>query len=200
MTTGTPMLTAGFWRSRRTAAITGIPFALLLLTATVMLRHALSTESLQSLQSDAQRRTLIRWSLNLVPFAAIAFLWFIGVIREQISRTACSPPCSSAAGPFPDQAVRWRGQRRHLNYGRNSTQALSSVYGMRMEAVFTMSVSTLGLRTFGHAPRSRPPPLPQRIGTAARGRHAGVDPPRLPAGVLMVSVGIPNTRPVHPAH
>jgi hypothetical protein len=84
MTTGTPMLTAGFWRSRRTAAITGIPFALPLLTAMVMLRLALSTDSLGSLQSDAQRRTLIRWSTNLVPFAAIAFLWSVGVILEQI--------------------------------------------------------------------------------------------------------------------
>jgi hypothetical protein len=46
----------------------------LLLTAMVMLRLALSEGSLQSLQSDAQRRTLIRWSLNLVPFAVIAFL------------------------------------------------------------------------------------------------------------------------------
>ena len=50
----------------------------------VMLRLALSTESLESLQSDAQRRTLIRWSLTWCRSRRIAFLWFIGVIREQI--------------------------------------------------------------------------------------------------------------------
>ena len=59
-------------------------FAVLLLTAMTMMRIALSQGSLQSLESDTQRRTLIRLSLNLVPFAGIAFLWFIGVVREQI--------------------------------------------------------------------------------------------------------------------
>ena len=34
-------------------------------------------------------------------------------------------------------------------YGRDSAQTLLSVYGMRMAAVFTLSVSTLGLRTGG---------------------------------------------------
>jgi membrane protein YqaA with SNARE-associated domain len=50
----------------------------------IMIRVALSEESLQSLEGDASRRRLIRVSLNLVPFAGIAFLWFIGVVREQI--------------------------------------------------------------------------------------------------------------------
>ena len=45
---------------------------------------ALAEGGLDSLQADAQRRNLIRLSLNLVPFAGIAFLWFIGVIREQL--------------------------------------------------------------------------------------------------------------------
>jgi membrane-associated phospholipid phosphatase len=33
------------------------------------------------------------------------------------------------------------------SFGRSTTQALISVYAMRMAAVFTLSVSTLGLRT-----------------------------------------------------
>ena len=84
MTTDAPLLTARFWRSRRLAALAGIVFAVLLLAAMTMMRIALSEDSLGSLESDAQRRTLIRVSLNLVPFAGIAFLWFIGVVREQI--------------------------------------------------------------------------------------------------------------------
>ncbi len=78
------MLTARFWRTRRAAALAGIVFAVLLITAMSMVRVALSEGSLQSLQDDASRRTLIRFSLHLVPFAGIAFLWFIGVVREQI--------------------------------------------------------------------------------------------------------------------
>src|SRR6476660_10306424 len=79
-----PALFRPFWRSRRAAAIAGILFGVLLLTAMVMTRIALAEGSLVVLQSDPQRRTLIRFSLGLVPFAGIAFLWFIGVIREQL--------------------------------------------------------------------------------------------------------------------
>jgi hypothetical protein len=64
MTTETPMLTAGFWRTRRSAAIAGILFGVLLLTAMAMLRLALSEGSVESLQSDAQRRNLIRLSAH----------------------------------------------------------------------------------------------------------------------------------------
>ena len=84
MTDGAPHLTAGFWRTRRSAAIAGIVFGVVLLVGMTMLRIALSEGSLQTLQADTQRRTLIRISLGLVPFAGIAFLWFIGVVREQL--------------------------------------------------------------------------------------------------------------------
>jgi hypothetical protein len=50
----------------------------------IMMRLALSEDSLESLRSDEYRRTLIRLSLNLLPFAGIAFLWFIGVVRERL--------------------------------------------------------------------------------------------------------------------
>jgi len=81
---GPSVLTLGFWRSRRSAALAGIVFAILILIALVMTRIALNEVSLEALRADAHRRTLIRISLHLVPFAGIAFLWFIGVIRDQL--------------------------------------------------------------------------------------------------------------------
>ena len=86
MSAGTTELAAPFWRSRRSAAIAGIVFSLLLMAAMIMMRLALSEDSLESLRSDESRRTLIRLSLNLVPFAGIAFLWFIGVVRERLGQ------------------------------------------------------------------------------------------------------------------
>jgi len=79
-----PELTASFWRTRRAAAVAGIIFGVLLLTAMTLMRLALSDASFKSLQSDSDRRQMIRVSLQLVPFAGIAFLWFIGVVREQL--------------------------------------------------------------------------------------------------------------------
>jgi hypothetical protein len=49
------------------------------------------------------------------------------------------------AGPNPNADL--------FAYGRSNAQTLISVYAMRMAAVFTLSVSTVGLRTSG-LPRS----------------------------------------------
>ena len=166
MSTSAPVLTARRWRSRRSAAIAGIVFAVLLLAALTMIRIAWSESSFQALQTDAQRRGLIRLSLHLVPFAGIAFLWFIGVVREQLGNgedrlfstvflgsgllflamlfmgaVNSTGLLAMLAGPNPNADL--------FAYGRNSTQALISVYAMRMAAVFTLSVSTVGLRTSG---------------------------------------------------
>ena len=46
MSTTAPILTAGFWRTRRAAAVAGIAFGVLLLTAMTMLRLALADDGL----------------------------------------------------------------------------------------------------------------------------------------------------------
>jgi hypothetical protein len=166
VTTDAPLLTASFWRSRRSAALAGIVFGVLLLTAMTMMRIALSEDDLRSLESDAQRRTLIRLSLHLVPFAGIAFLWFIGVVREQIGevedRLFSTVFLGSGllflamlfVGAVTSTGLMEMLSGSNINpdiyaYGRSTTHTLVSIYAMRMAAVFTLSVSTLGLRTSG---------------------------------------------------
>jgi hypothetical protein len=56
----------------------------LLLTAMTIMRVAVSESAFEDLKSDHQRRALVASSLYLIPFAGIAFLWFIGVVREQL--------------------------------------------------------------------------------------------------------------------
>jgi hypothetical protein len=133
----------------------------LLLAAMIMLRIALSEGSLQTLQADTQRRTLIRISLSLVPFAGIAFLWFIGVVREQLgavedrlfSTVFMGSGLLFLAMLFTGAAISasliamLAGANANADvfaYGRDTAQGLFSVYAMRMAAVFTLSV---GLRT-----------------------------------------------------
>jgi hypothetical protein len=165
VTVETRRLAARF-RTRRSAAIAGIVFGVLLLAAMIMLRIALSEGGLQTVQNNAQRRTLIRLSLSLVPFAGIAFLWFIGVVREQLGEiedrlfstvfmgsgllflamlfTGAATSASlmaMLAEADVDAAV--------FAYGSETAQGLISVYAMRMAAVFTISVSTVGIRTAG---------------------------------------------------
>jgi hypothetical protein len=72
-------------RSPRSAAVAGIVFSLLLATS-MLLRSDISYATLlesgvEVLETNAES---ITWSIRLIPFAGIAFLWFTGVIRDRL--------------------------------------------------------------------------------------------------------------------
>ena len=206
-----PMLTARFWRNP--GRIAGIIFGVLLITALTMVRIALAEGTPESLQTDAQRRTLIRIGLNLVPFAGIAFLWFIGVIREQIGHVedrlfstvflgsgllflAMMFAGAVTSASMLEMLLGREPQRRYLGV-RTDVDAGThfGMYAMRMAAVFTLSVSTLALRTSA-LPRWVPivgyaVALVLLFGAGEQKWSQLV----FPAWVLMVSVVILLTRP-----
>ncbi len=69
----------------RAAAVAGIAFAVLLGTSIALLRLSLpETAASTPDELTPGRRTAVTVALNLVPYAGIAFLWFIGVIRDRI--------------------------------------------------------------------------------------------------------------------
>ncbi len=210
--TSSPVLTARFWHSRRSAAFAGIVFAVLLLTAMIMIRLAFADDTLAALRADSSRRTLVRLSLQIVPFAGIAFLWFIGVVRDQMgdvedrlfstvflgsgllflamlfqSAVTTTSVMGGLTGPSVNVDL--------YEFGRSSTQTLISVYAMRMAGVFTLSVSTLALRT-GALPRWIPVTgyLVALLLMVAAGEHKWVQ-LVFPLWVLLVSVAILVTRP-----
>ncbi len=152
-----------FWRSRRSAAVAGILFAGLLLVALTLMRLALGDGDFQELQADPDRKQMINVGLHLVPFAGIAFLWFIGVVREQLGPVEDRLFSTVFFGSGllflgmlflgavnADAMVKMLDETRVnadvWNFSRSTTQTLVSVYAMRMAAVFTLSVSTVGLR------------------------------------------------------
>jgi hypothetical protein len=152
-----------FWRTRRAAAVAGILFGVILIAALVTARIALDQSNLVVLQSEPQRRTLIRVSLGLVPFAGIAFLWFIGVIRDQLGaiedRLFSTVFLGSGllflamlfVGAITSSSLLDLLDRPNLDgslweYGQDNAQGLFGLYAMRMAAVFTLSVSTVVLR------------------------------------------------------
>jgi hypothetical protein len=140
--------------------------AVLLLAGLTMIRIAWSESSLQALQTDAQRRGLIRFE---PPPGAIC-RDCLPVVHRRCPRAArqrggspvlqglsgsgllflamlfmgagnATSVLTMLAGPNPNADL--------FAYGRSNAQTLISVYAMRMAAVFTLSVSTVGLRTSG---------------------------------------------------
>src|SRR5262249_31556582 len=75
-------------RTPRAAAIAGVLFALLLAATLTLIRLATPSDAgeVGAWLIDASRNRMIVLALELVPFAGIAFLWFIGVVRDRIGQ------------------------------------------------------------------------------------------------------------------
>src|SRR5271166_5183854 len=73
-------------RTPRAAAVAGIVFSVLASAAFVLLRLSVPAHPgvPGAWLTDSGRRAAVAVALNLVPFAGIAFLWFIGVLRDRI--------------------------------------------------------------------------------------------------------------------
>lgn len=157
-------------RTPRAAAVAGIVFSVLLITALVLLR--ISVPGNPSVRgawlSDPARRAAVTVALNLVPFAGIAFLWFIGVIRDRIGdredkffgtvflgsgllfvgllfvAAALAGGVLAGASAARPSGAPGTGT---LALSRNVTGLLLNVYAMRMAAVFCLSTVTIARKT-----------------------------------------------------
>jgi len=73
-------------KTPRAAAIAGIVFSLLMFAIFWLLRRSIPADPLGSgswLAADTGR---IKLALNLLPVAGVAFLWFIGVLRDRLGQ------------------------------------------------------------------------------------------------------------------
>jgi hypothetical protein len=70
----------------RGAAIAGVIFSILLIVGLGLARYAVPADPRLpgAWMTDPDRRNAVRLALDLVPFAGIAFLWFLGVLRNRL--------------------------------------------------------------------------------------------------------------------
>jgi hypothetical protein len=154
-------------RTPRAAAVAGIIFSALLITALVLLRISVPAKPAQAgaWLTEPGRRATVAIALNLVPFAGIAFLWFIGVLRDRIGEREDRffatvflgsgllfvgmmfvAAAVSGALIVVSSAVPPPGADT-LSLAHNVTSGLLNVYAMRMAAVFTLTTVTIARRT-----------------------------------------------------
>src|SRR3954467_13828870 len=83
----------------RAAAIAGVLFSVLLFAVFLLMRHSVPRDPLEAGVWLRTGTTNVVIALNLVPFAGIAFLWFVGALRDKLGQREdqFSPPCFSAA-------------------------------------------------------------------------------------------------------
>jgi hypothetical protein len=146
------------------AGVAGVVFAILMATAIIMVRIALpGGAGGDKIAVDAGQRSAVRTALALLPFAGIAFLWFMGALREQAGEgedrffstvflgsgvifVATLFGAAAAAGTVLDES------QQQSPFGRHFAYALLTTYAMRMAAVFIITTSTIG-RRLGALPR-----------------------------------------------
>jgi hypothetical protein len=77
-------LTRAHLKTPRAAAIAGIVFSLLLILVFWLLRISVPDDPQEPGSWLNSQSSTVALAVNLVPFAGIAFLWFIGVLRDRL--------------------------------------------------------------------------------------------------------------------
>ena len=112
-------------------------------------------------------RTWVSFALNLIPFSGIAFLWFMGVLRNRVGGledkffatvflgsgllfvAMLFVTAAVSLGLVSAFSVEGSHPERSETYavGRAMAYALMHTFAVKMAAVFTIVTSTIGLRT-----------------------------------------------------
>jgi len=160
-------------RTPKAAALAGIAFSLLMFTIFGLLRRSIPADPLEPgawLTTDTATITL---ALNLIPFAGVAFLWFIGVLRDRLGRqedrffatvffgsallylamlfvaaAVIGAVMLLASTAEPNQLM----SSATFRFARAAAYIVTNVYATKMAAVFMISTSTVVIYT-GIAPR-----------------------------------------------
>jgi hypothetical protein len=160
-------LTRAGLKTPRAAAIAGIVFSVPFIVSVVLIRVSVPSnpqESGEWLSGGWKRASL---ALHLLPFAGIAFLWFIGVLRDRIgpyedrffatvflgsgllflamlfTSAAVAGGIMMAYGMTPGRLM----DSGTYAFGRTVVYHISNVYAVKMAGVFMISTCTLSIRT-----------------------------------------------------
>ena len=169
---GQTMLPYRRLRTPRAAGIAGVVFAMLFGASLVLLHTALDPDPFTAIDWAGPAGERVRLALTLMPFAGIAFLWFIGVVRDRLgafedrffSTVALGSGLLFLAMVFVSMAIAGGllasaradltvdAEQGLTSFGRAMMLQISNVYALRMAGVFMLSLGTMWLRT-GLMPR-----------------------------------------------
>jgi hypothetical protein len=154
-------------KTPRAAAAAGIVFSLLLGTAYILIRISIPADPSDGGAWLEERANTVALALSLVPIAGIAFLWFIGVLRDRMGQLedrffstvflgsgllylAMTFVSAALAGGLltsysleADKLI----DSGLYTFSRAVMWRISNVYAIRMAGVFMISLGTISVRT-----------------------------------------------------
>jgi hypothetical protein len=153
-------------KTPRAAAVAGIVFSVLFLISLVLIRTAVPGDPQDTGTWLARDLKSVAFAIYLFPFSGIAFLWFIGVLRDRMGDQedrffatvfmgsgllflamlfvagAIAAGVITGFGNMPDRLV----ESGIYAFGRAAVYQLVNVYAMKMAGVFMISASTVAIR------------------------------------------------------
>jgi hypothetical protein len=151
----------------RAAALAGIMFSILMIISLVLIWISVPYSPQDEGVWLSSNSSSVSLALNLLPFAGIAFLWFIGVVRDRLGQSEDRFFATVFLGSgllflamlFDSAAVAGGTIRMYgaspsqlidlgiYAFGRNVTFEIMNVYALKMAGVFMLTTCTLSLRT-----------------------------------------------------
>jgi len=154
-------------RTPRAAAIAGVLFSALLITSQLLVWISIPANAVEAASEVISQSHRISLALNLLPFAGIAFLWFIAVIRDRlgtledrffatvflgsgllyVAMTFTSAALAGGLIRVLSSSPDILRQTAAYTLSRAQIYQTMNVYGIKMAGVFMFSTSTILLRT-----------------------------------------------------
>ncbi|WP_067051488.1 hypothetical protein [Methanofollis ethanolicus] len=154
-------------KAPRSAAIAGIIFAVLYGSSLVLMVLSIPPYALADYEWVRTHAKTVEFALIMVPFSGIAFLWFIGVIRDQLGDvedrffstvflgggllflTLTFIAAAFVGGLLSSYALLSSTviESGVFLYGRTMIYQVLNLYAIRMAGVFMISLGTIWLRT-----------------------------------------------------
>jgi hypothetical protein len=151
----------------RAAAIAGLIFSVLMLISLGIIRSALPGVPAEQGSVNSRFGHQITLALHLVPFAGIAFLWFMAVLRNRMGAAedqffatvflgsgllfvASLFAATAIAGAVLGSSHERPGQQvgsEVYEFARQVAYAFLNIFGIRMAGVFISATCTIALRT-----------------------------------------------------
>ncbi len=153
-------------KAPRAGAIAGIVFSILLIISLVLLRVSVPADPADAGRWLSASGKSVTFALNLLPFAGVAFLWFIGVLRDRMgaqedrffatvflgsgllflamtfASSAVAGGLMMSYGAIPEKLM----DSGIYTFARTISYQFANVYAIRMAGVFMISTCTLAIR------------------------------------------------------
>jgi hypothetical protein len=150
-------------RTPRSAAVAGVVFAVLLGTSYVLIRLTIPADPTADEDWLENHRGTVTFALSLVPFAGIAFLWFMGVIRDRLGEledrffatvlfgsgllflAMTFAATAIGGGMLATYEIEPAGMVESglYSFSRNTMYRIANVFAIRMASVFMLSVGAV---------------------------------------------------------